>query len=208
MFLDMAKHLGFHRSVLFGIQLCSSDSSGSLPLTSSKQLLRFLKQARSAHGCSAAMKAAVYVADNSWSIMESLLYMLLVLPNRHGGFGLKGAELNRSITLKGEKQPNTTTRFVGDLYWEKARLVVEYDSLAYHNNANSWIKDARRAAKLETQGYKVLSVNTAQLYNEQALAEVASAIARHLGRKIQIRTSRFAAQHELIRSMLPRCSPK
>lgn len=205
-FLDLSQQLGFHRAVLLGMQLCSSTPNGHPPLTSAKKLRDYLAKCKKLHGYKAANLAAKYVADNSWSIMESLLYMFLTLPNQHGGYGLKGAALNFGIRLKTSGEHQKVKQIYADLFWEHAKLVVEYDSYQHHNNKNMWIKDARRASFLERNGYKVFSINTAQIYDCSAFDDVARALARHLGQRIQIRSNVFYQKRQLLRSLLP--SPK
>lgn len=204
-FLDLAHQLGFHRTVLLGMQLCSSNPSNHTPLVTAPSLRTFVNACQGHRGQRAASKAAQYVADNSWSIMESLLFMYLTLPNKYGGYGLKGAALNQEIALRknGADNKNGTKRFYADLYWRQAKLVVEYDSFTHHNNSSSWMKDAKRLTSLENNGYRVVSVTTEQLYNEKAFAEVAHVIANCLGKRIQIRTSHYHEQRGLLRGMLP-----
>jgi very-short-patch-repair endonuclease len=203
-FLDLARQLGFHQTVLLGMQLCASDSNGSKPLTTAAKLQDVLKGCPGHHGIKAAARAMRYVADNSWSVMESLLYMLLTLPHNYGGYGLKGAALNKEIRLKEKGAAQKANRFFADLYWEKAKFVVEYDSAEYHNNVNSWMKDARRITTLERSGYKTLSFNTAQLYHDDACTEMAEVIATYLGRRIQIRTPCYPEGKARLRGLLPR----
>ncbi len=83
-------------------------------------------------------------------------------------------------------------------------IPIEYDSYAFHNSMDSWIKDARRLATLEKGGYRVISINTEQLYNNQALGEVVQVIAKCLGKRIQIRSPRYVVQNALLRGLLPR----
>lgn len=203
-FLDLALSLGFHRAVLLGMQLCSSDPDGRTPLSSVEKLQGFLKECRGHHGYKAAYRAAKYIADNSWSVMESLLYMMLTLPHQYGGYGLKGASLNHEIKARRSNGLPAGHPFFADVYWKEAKLVVEYDSFAFHNNAKAWMKDAKRATTLERSGYKICSINTSQLYNDKAFFEAALVIAEALGKRIQIRTPKFIAQKNALRGLLPR----
>lgn len=203
-FLELAKDLTFHQRVLLGLQLCSSSPGNGKALTTSKKLKKFLSACASHAGCFDATIAMRYVVDNSWSVMESLLHMLLTLPNVRGGYGLKGASLNRCITLKKKGSWQKANDLFADLYWEEAKLVVEYDSNEFHNTSGSQARDARRVITLERNGYRVVSVTTAQVYNDAALSEVAQVIAKCLGRRIRIRTPRHVGQKAVLRGMLPR----
>jgi hypothetical protein len=136
--------------------------------------------------------------------MESLLFMQMTLPHCHGGYGLGGVVLNKEIRLKEKGTTQKTNKVFADLYWDKAKLIVEYDSFEHHNNEDSWMKDAQRLTTLERNGYRVLSVNTAQLYNEKAFHEFAMVVARCLGKPLRIRTPRFEERRSMLRSLLPR----
>ncbi len=203
-FLDSARQLGFHRTVLLGMQLCSSKPGNRESLTTVQRLQSFLDKCHGHHGRKAAIQAVQYIADNSWSVMESLLFMQLTLPYKFGGLGFSGAALNQEIKIRKKGCDQKMGTLYADLYWEKAKLIVEYDSYAFHNNMSSWIKDARRLATLENNGYRVLTINTEQLYNDQAFNEVAQVIAKRLEKRIYIRSLRYSEQKDLLRGLLPR----
>lgn len=202
-FLDLARELGFHSTVLLGMQLCASDSSGRVPLTTTQKLQKYLSCCKGHHGYKTAVRAAQYVADNSWSIMESLLYLLLTLPHQYGGYGLKGAQLNSTIALKQKGDWQKTNNVTVDLYYKEAKLAVEYDSFEFHNSRSSWQRDARRYTTLERNGYKTLTVNTTQLYSDTAMTEIAYVVARHLKKRIRIRAKDYSEQKCLLRTLFP-----
>lgn len=130
--------------------------------------------------------------------------MMLSLPNRYGGYGLSGAALNCPIKLNERPNWQRTNTVYADMLWKQAKLVVEYDSYQFHNSKNSWVKDARRAVSLERNGYKTVSINTAQIYDETAFTDAAHVIAHHLGKRIRIRSDAFLEQRVQIQNLLPR----
>jgi hypothetical protein len=205
-FLQLAGELEFHRLVLLGLQLCSCnplDPQGAL--TSTVKLKRFLKNCEGHVGHKRATTALRYVADGSASIMESLLYMLLTLPNHYGGYGLSGAELNHEIKVPpAMRREPKQDRYYVDLFWGKANIALEYDSYEYHSTIKSWVKDTRKFTVLECLGCHTMSINTPQLYNEESLGVVSNALARRLGKRMRIRDKAFAKMHQKLRSMLPR----
>jgi hypothetical protein len=205
-FLQLAQQLGFHRAVLLGLQLCSTLLDGSKPITTADRICSFLERTSGHRGHQLASQAARYITDNSASIMESLLYMLITLPNKWGGCGLSGATLNHEIALSGSDTALLGNKVIADMYFEEAKLVVEYDSATHHANVGNWAKDTQRLTAIESMGYKTLSITTAQLYNEKAFKDSALVIAAHLRQRIRIRTTCFKEQHSLIRSLLPRRS--
>lgn len=206
LFLDLAEHLSFHQHVLLGMQLCASSPSGGKSLTTKRKLMRFLSACERHKGVKQALTAATYICDNSWSIMESLLFMMLSLPHKYGGYGFGGVELNCVISLSKQPQWQKTNTVYADLLWRREKLVVEYDSYEYHNSKNVWVRDARKATALECDGYKALSVNTTQIYSDYALSETAQVIAGCLNKRMRMRAPQFAEQKMKLRSLLPRLS--
>jgi hypothetical protein len=204
LFLELAPSLGFQRTVLLGLALCGHPNRHpEKALSSAGKLRRFAENAVWHRGRRTAMQAAKYLTNGSASVMESLLYMFLVLPHHYGGYGLRGAEFNFEISLADKNGVLGKEHLNIDLYWESAKLAVEYDSYAYHANRNSWVHDARRFTTIENLGFHTVSVNTAQIYSQKAMEEVARLIAGHLGKRIQIRDSGFMAAQAKLRTLLP-----
>ena len=50
-----------------------------------------------------------------------------------------------------------------DLRWPALRLIVEVDSLEWHDDPLARLDDAQRQAELEAQGERVLRVTSAQM---------------------------------------------
>lgn len=207
-FFQLANKLSFHRAVLLGMQLCSAKPSENFlereVLTTPRKINEFIKKCHRHRGSAAAAQAAKYITGNSLSVMESLLFMVLTLPNKYGGFGLSGAKLNHEILLHTGYGGKRARKAYADLCWEQARLIVEYDSYAFHNQKESWIKDAKRSAMLENNGYRVITVTTEQLYNEQAFLDVASVIAKTLGKRLQLRAVNYKEEKARLWGLLPR----
>ncbi len=145
-----------------------------------------------------------YVENGSASIMESLAYMILGLPHALGGYGLNGAVFNHEIRLKGEAKIRLGQDccFV-DLYYQYAKLGVEYESYAYQNSPSELGKDAVRSAVLHRMGIRVLHLNTIQLYNQDTCRNFTHILAARLKKRIYIRTKKFDEMHTLLRKLLP-----
>ncbi len=204
-FLEFANKLSIHRLILLGLQLCSHTSaSSSSSITTKQKLNAFLAKTSGHRGHKKALRAMKYVENGSASIMESLAFMILGLPNALGGYGLNGAVFNQIIELKGEarKRLGQNNCFV-DLYYKKERLGIEYESFAYHSRPSEQGKDIMRSAALERQGVNVMHLSTIQLYDRGACLEFACNLAVRLGRRIQIKTKRFDDMHTLLRELLP-----
>jgi len=150
MFLQLASKLDIHKLILLGLQLCSySPGNPSLAITNKKKINDFLSKTSGHRGHKNALRAVKYIEDGSASVMESMAYMILTLPHVLGGFGLNGAVFNHEIKLKEEagKRLGQKRCFV-DLYYKQAKIAVEYDSFAFHNNPFEQGKDAKRSAIL------------------------------------------------------------
>jgi len=100
-FLQLAQELGFLRTVLLGLQLCGHEvGNPGQSLSTVAFINKFVQKCGGHRGCTQALRAAKYLADGSASIMESLLYMILTLPTRDGGFGLGGAKLGKRQRIR------------------------------------------------------------------------------------------------------------
>lgn len=209
LFLELASNLHIHRLILLGLQLCSHPPGlSSSAITTKHKLNSFLSKAAGHRGRRKAMRAVKYVENGSASIMESLAYMILGLPNALGGYGLDSAVFNQEIKLKGESQSRLgQCRCFVDLYFKHAKLGVEYESFAYHNSPSEQGKDAMRSAILKRQSIEVVHFNTIQLYDRNACRDFAYNLASRLGKRIFIRSKRFDEMHEHLRTLLPAARP-
>lgn len=209
LFLELACKLSIHRLILLGLQLCSHPPGfPSEAITTKQKLKTFLVKAQGHRGHRKAVRAVKYVENGSASIMESLAYMILALPHALGGYGLNGAVFNHEIKLKSEARIRLgQSHCFTDLYYKQAKLAVEYESFAYHNNPSEQGKDVMRSAILERQGVDVMHLSTIQLYNRDACRDFAYNLATRLGKRMQIRTKRFNEMHALVRELLPDGKP-
>lgn len=204
-FLQLANHLSIHRLILLGLQLCSrAPGRSSEGITTKQRLKNFLGKTRGHRGHRKAVRAVKYIENGSASIMESLAFMILSLPNALGGFGLGTPTFNYEIKLKdeGEERLRQNRCFV-DLYYKEAKLAVEYDSFAFHSSPADQGKDVLRSIILKKQGIEVLSLSTIQLYDEKACKDFVHNLADRIGKKVQIRTGEFEPMHTELRKLLP-----
>jgi hypothetical protein len=209
LFLQLASKLDIHRLVLLGLQLCSyPPGSPFSAITTKKKLKKFLEKTSGHRGHRKALRAIQYIEDGSASVMESITYMILTLPHALGGYGLDGAVFNHEIKLKDDAGKRLgQRRCFTDLYYKQARLAVEYESFTFHNTPSEQGKDLMRSAVLERHGIEVMRLSTIQLYDKEACMEFAYNLASRLGKRIQIRTSKFNEMHELLRGLLPAVKP-
>lgn len=205
LFLELASSLSIHRLILLGLQMCSHPPGIPAEAITTKQKLNtFLRKVSGHRGHRKALRAVKYMGNGSASVMESIAYMILTLPHSLGGYGLNGAVFNHEIMLKKESRVRLgQNRCFLDLYYREARLAVEYESFTYHNSPLEQGKDVMRSAMLERQGIGVMHFSTIQLYDKEACKEFAYNLAARLGKRMQIRTTRFTEMHGTLRGLLP-----
>lgn len=205
LFLELACKLSIHKLILMGLQMCShplGDPSGAI--TTKQKLKTFLAKTSGHWGHKNAARAMQYIENGSASVMESIAFMILTLPHTLGGYGLDGAVFNHEIKLK-----NGSDRRLGqkscftDLYYEHARIAVEYDSFLHHNSPSEQGRDMVRSAILERHGIRMMHLSTIQLYDKDACMDFAFILAARLGKRIHIRAKRFDEMHVLLRTLLP-----
>jgi len=219
-FLELANHLDVHRLILLGLQLCSHPPGDPAKALTTKRKLKILLVKTGGHiGHKKAEHALQYIENGSASIMESLMYMLLSLPNRFGGYGLKDAFFNYEIKLNsttgygGKKVAGSDAtrkytkqkekRYFVDLFYKKAKLSIEYDSFTHHSSPSAQGKDLLRATELEHQGIEVLRLSTIQLYNIDSFEVFVKNLASRLGKRIRIRNRKFDTMNKGLRGLLP-----
>jgi very-short-patch-repair endonuclease len=198
-FLQVALEYSIHELIYLGLQICSY-REGDRPRCTVEELRTCAEELRGHRGRRKALRAIRYLADNSRSPMESILYMFLRLPNALGGCGFKEIVLNEKIVLDGD---NNKTYFA-DLYVPSCKLDIEYDSEEFHSSASEISRDRERAAHLEAEGYRVVSVGYSQLNNLKAFRNLARQLSRLIGKRIYIRARKFFESFVALRDLLLR----
>lgn len=222
MFVQMAKTLSLVETVQLGYELCGSYATPTSeptlsgddaargfvcrkPLTSQKDILRFIGLASKLRGSRNALRAARFVRDGSASPMETKLALLLCLPRMLGGYGIPFPVMNAEVLTPSGTCANArrTQRRRCDLYWPQARLALEYDSDAWHADDRSRQLDSRRRVRLNSADVFVVTVTKGQLYNANETDMIAKFVARRLN--VRLRSSakkamstRYALRCELL----------
>lgn len=204
-FLELAHELNIHRLILLGLQLCSHPPGcPEEAIATKRRIFGLIAKTPGHHGRRKALRAARYLEEGSASIMESLVFMILTLPNSLGGYGLSDAVFNKEIEIKEEARSRLGQyRCFADMYYEKAKLAVEYQSFKHHSNPMEQGRDMVRSAAMESQGIAVMHLSTIQIYDARACREFAFNLSERLGKRMQIRASGFEEKHLQIRKLLP-----
>ena len=202
-FLQMASELSIEQLVALGCELCGSYvllpkhvvHPGSLdempkrvsPLTNTARIAEFLEGVGKANGKAKAKRALQYVIDGSRSPMETMVYMLLCLPIKLGGYGLPKPEMNASIELDEEARAIAQRRHCeGDLCWPDARppFDIEYHG-EVHVGSEQMKSDVGRELGIEHMGWRVMTVTSPQVFDEGRFEVVAVDAAAAIGKRLR-----------------------
>ena len=200
MFLQLARTLDMHRLILLGTGLCAQPGGpNTRQITSVKRLRTFCHSVKGHWGRRKALQALKYVEDGARSEPEAMLFLFLRLPHRLGGFAVDGAVYNHQIWVRGRA-------FFADICFPEERVIVEYNSHAFHASQGEAkrIADLERKRLLEAAGWTVIIIETDDLYDLVNFRLKIREIARALGRRIRIRSSRFQTLFSRLRDLLPR----
>ena len=208
LFLDMASELCLEHLVELGYELCGGFAYGRAggfrpcePLVTPGALARFAHAAAGDHGRKKAARAASFVAAGAASPREAHVAMLLTLPVRLGGYGLRRPELNGAIELDGVSRRALGKRILRcDLLWRQARVALEYESDQFHAGLPAYVADSKRRNALKYLGFDVVTLTNAEIKSEVAMDNLASGLARALGQRV--RGSRSQGAKARLRGLL------
>lgn len=104
--------------------------------------------------------------DNPWSVAEMDLHLL------YRRAGINGWVANRPVKANGR-------RFVPDLVFEKAKLIVEVDGRQFHSSPQAFHADRERDNCFVSDGWIILRFTPAMIWNhpEQVIEQTLAALA-------------------------------
>lgn len=203
-FMQLANTLAESKLIKLGLELCGtyslpgpharsldSDLAGKgfyerPALTTLKKLDALLSRMNGVRGKRQAAQALRCLANGSASPMETILTMLLTLPNRLGGYGFPLPELNALIVpAKTAKHSVSKSFYSCDLFWPDLNLAVEYDSDSHHASAERIANDSKRRNSLSLLGITVITVTNQQVRNKVEFERVAKQLAVNLGIRLR-----------------------
>ena len=190
-FMQLANRLSLPQLVLLGDEWCGTYTFGcdgeERLLRRNGQLctldsLRYFTGAASWMGGSKRARAALgHVVEGAASVRESMLEMMLCLPQRLGGFGLPRPQMNYEVAFNIEARLITGRECAYcDLCWPEAKVDVEYDGQEWHEGVNA-VRDKERANALRHMGYTVLFVSKEDFERPWRLKLLAHQVARAIG---------------------------
>lgn len=204
--VQIARNFSFCELVKIGYELCgtyfvrSEELLSRNPLTTVKKLTSFVKSAPYVHGVRKVAQALPYIAENSASPMETALTMLLCLPYKYGGYGIKQPLLNCRIDTG--NIVSTKSFLVCDLFWPDNKLAIEYDSDLFHVGAERITRDSIRRAELNALGIAVITVTCGQIMNRRETEKVARLLARLTSKQLRYKEPAFSRANARLRKVV------
>lgn len=145
--------------LMYGLEMCGTYSMPVIegeeftnelaPITNSQKILKYVKKLEKAYprfkGIRKAKYASELLSNFSASPRESMLYIVLSMSRKFGGFAIKGIELNRAISLSKDAAKICGQKtIIPDLSIKNKKIAIEYDSNQFHDNSRQNIKDKNR----------------------------------------------------------------
>lgn len=212
LFVQMARELSLPELVELGMELCGTyrlacaqyDTRFDLaPLTTVLKLKQFIGRADGIPGVAQAQAALKHIAPNSASPMETVLYLLLCLPRRLGGYAFPQPTLNGEVKIKAAGKRYTLRKSSRpDLCWKSKKFDLEYQGQT-HEEVESRAEDSMRRKALEKMGYTVFELTYKELADADLFRANVRSIANALGLRIRSRgEGDFAEREERLRNTL------
>ncbi|MCH4083636.1 MAG: endonuclease domain-containing protein [Olsenella sp.] len=201
-FINLGKTLGIPALVQYAMELCGGYAltpwsemgfEPRSPLCAVERLDKFVRACEGIHGSRRAAAALGLASEGARSPAEVLLYLFLSLPRSMFGYGLPRPLLNQRIEIDRDAQLRLGAEYlVVDLLFADQKLVIEYDSRAFHNTPTRLDHDDDRREVLQEMGYDVVVVRAERLANYRRFDNlVRFTIGKKLGIEVPALDSRF-----------------
>lgn len=134
------------------------------------------------------VKALRFARNGSASPMETKLALMLGLPPSKGGYGLGMPQMNHEVKApKQLKKRLIHAVYHCDLFWPESRVALEYDSSAFHANAQALTSDSKRKNDLETMGITVFTVTGKQVATPREMDRLSQKLASAMKKRLRPR---------------------
>ena len=169
--------------------------TSAVPLTSLREMRAFLHAHQQIRGASKALRAIDLAIDHLGSPYETILYLLLCLPRKLGGYGLPKPVANQPIAPKSrEAHLVAQHNFYPDLFWP--------DSFKHHSAPEQTEHDTRRRNDLESIGYRVMVANRSIVSSAALFSQFADKVRRELGVRSRPETAHCRDSRMQLRRLL------
>lgn len=188
-------------------RICKGAIVKARPLSTKTQLLEQLDRFKGKRGAKKARRALTYAVAETASPAEAKVAALLTLPARWGGKGLPLPEANAEIVLTAPgthavpgthattmvantcpaqkhttKENGNQIKRYADYLWKAWKLILEYESDAFHASSEKLGADSARRAELQREGYTVVTLTNRQLSNTEEFSIVVDTLLKKMGR--------------------------
>ena len=212
LFVQMGRELSLVELVELGMELCGTyrlacehySTRYKMPvLTTPAKLRAYIDRAPGLRGVKRARAALDFVLPGSASPMETVVYLLLCLPRRFGGYAFPRPILNKRLDFDaGGKRFTLRKSSRPDLCWEKAKLDLEYHG-STHEEVDSRAEDSMRRKALEQMGYTVYELTYPEVNNFELFQANVRRLAKMMGIRLRSSNERgFATREEQLRRLL------
>ena len=212
--VQACKNHPFLEALIIGMEFCGTyalrphEIEGAAPrdysLVDAAAFSRHVMSWQNLDGIKAARRISPFLVNGSASPMETMLYLLLCLPPRYGGYNLKAPEFNPELDVPLDLQMSFKwSKVKPDLLWRDESIVVEYDG-AYHDDERQASRDMTREILLKAMGYTVHRVKKHQVYNPEVFDAFAQMLAKALGKRIRPLTLKQSYARDALRAYLPK----
>lgn len=157
------------------------------PIVNPNMFESYLGQMGTVRGIERAREVASLAFACAASPMETLLALMLSLPQSMGGFGLPRPKLNWQVPMdQTERERVSQDKIIADLCWPQQNVIVEYYGWDDHFGAgpHKVALDLARANSLSTLGWTVLHVTFEQINTAAGISLLARQLAAALGTSI------------------------
>lgn len=157
---------------------------GTKPIIEPVVITGYLEEMGAARGIRRARRAMQLAFANAASPMETLLALILTLPQQMGGFGLPRPVLNEEIPIEPlQRELSSQDTIVADLCWGKQKVIVEYYGWDEHFGAGprKVASDAARVNSITALGWTVFHATFEQVKTLAGITLLAQQVAHALG---------------------------
>lgn len=191
--VQLARNLRMLPCIELACEWCGSYALGpatidcvyeTVPITDKTRITELIQRHPAPHGSRSVAKMMKWIAEGLASPRETVVFLMLSLPSRLGGFALPIPYVNQQIPLVGTDFANLTKYlfFVADLLWPWAKLILEYDGFEDHEVTSRQIAaDKERRSILAAMGYTVIVITRHDVENLSRLQRKVRQIAIALG---------------------------
>ncbi|QWT17355.1 hypothetical protein KPC83_05815 [Collinsella sp. zg1085] len=211
--LQMARYLSLLELVELYYELCADYSLSVSPkeryferpsLTTVEALCDYAHHTDIHGGKKKALQALKYVHNHARSPMETACAMLISLPKRLGGLGIRDIELNARIDVPSHLQQLTRSKyFLADILLKKSGTDFEYHG-SMHEEEQRGISDEERRQTLQSLGFEVVVARKQSLFNQQAFVRLFEALRMQAGERADRYPADFAIRQEKLRQFVLR----